>query len=99
MASYGTVMIGRLAEGASVEQWMRSVKEWNAARQVPGFQGEYTFLADDGRLISCVIFESKDSYMSLANDPEQDRWWQEKARPLLAADPEWIDGTWPPDPA
>lgn len=98
MASYGTVMIGRLADGASVEEWMRGVKEWNEGRQVAGFQGEYTFLADDGRLISCVIFESKDAYLSLANDPEQDRWWQEKARPLLAGDPEWIDGTWPSDP-
>lgn len=95
MASYGTVMIGRLADGASVEDWMAGVKEWQEARQAAGFQGEYTFLGDDGRLISCVIFESKERYQALSNDPEQDRWWNEKARPLLAADPEWIDGIWP----
>lgn len=29
---------------------------------MPGFQGEYTLLADGGRLVRCVIFESKDSY-------------------------------------
>ena len=70
-------------------------QEWREGRDVAGFQGEYTLLADDGRLVSCVIFESKDSYLALANDAEQDRWWSEKARPLLAADPEWIDGIWP----
>lgn len=95
MASDGTVMIGRLADGVSVDDWMRGIKEWQDARQVAGFQREYTLVADDGRLLSCVIFESKDSYQALANDPEQDRWWSEKARALLAADPEWIDATWP----
>lgn len=95
MAAYGTVMIGRLADGVSVEDWMQGVKEWQEARQVDGFSGEYTFLADDGRLISCVIFESKEKYLALADDAEQDRWWNEKARPQLAADPEWIDGIWP----
>ena len=95
MAAYGTVMIGRLADGVSVDEWMSGVKEWQESRQVDGFSGEYTFLADDGRLISCVIFESKEQYLALANDPEQDTWWNEKARPLLAGDPEWIDGTWP----
>ena len=95
MAAYGTVMIGRLADGVSVEDWTRGVQEWREARQVDGFSGEYTFLADDGRLISCVIFESKEKYLALADDPEQDRWWNEQARPKLAADPEWIDGIWP----
>src|SRR5689334_23370999 len=59
MAAYGTVMIGRLADGVPVEDWMAGVKEWQEGRSVAGFQGEYTFLADDGRLVSCVIFESK----------------------------------------
>ena len=95
MASYGTVMIGRLADGVTVDDWMRAGKEWEQSRDVKGFQGEYTLLADDGRVISCVIFESKDSYMALANDPEQDKWWSGVARPMLAGDPEWIDGTWP----
>ena len=95
MASYGTVMVGRLADGVSVDDWMQGVKEWEEARQVAGFQGQYTLVGDDGRLVSCVIFESKDSYQALSNDPEQDRWWTKKARPLLADEPEWIDGTWP----
>jgi L-rhamnose mutarotase len=95
MAAYGTIMIGRLADGATVEQWMAGVEEWQQARKVDGFSGEYTFLADDGRLFSCVIFESKEQYQRLADDPDQDRWWSEKTRPLLAGEPEWIDGTWP----
>lgn len=98
MTAYGTIMIGRLADGVTAEDWMRGVREWQDERKVQGFQGEYTLMGDDGRLVSCVIFESKDSYLALANDPEQDRWWNEKARPMLAGDPEWIDGTWPPSP-
>ena len=94
MAAYGTIMVGRLADGATVEDWMRGIEAWQE-RKVAGFSGEYSFLADDGRLFSCVIFESKEQYQALADDPEQDRWWNEHARPLLAADPEWIDGTWP----
>ena len=95
MASYGTVMIGRLADGVTIDDWMRSVKAWQEERQVAGFQGEYTLQGDDGRIVSCVIFESKESYQALSDDPEQDRWWTETARPLLAADPDWIDGSWP----
>ena len=94
MAAYGTIMVGRLAEGASVEDWVRVGKEWEESTQGNGFQGEYSFLADDGRLISCVIFESKEAYAALADSADQDRWWREEARPLLADDPEWIDGTW-----
>lgn len=95
MASYGTIMIGRLAEDATIEQWMQGIQEWQEARNVDGFQGEYSFLADDGRLFSCVIFESKEKYEALGDDQAQDAWWSEKARPLLAADPEWVDGIWP----
>ena len=92
--AYGTVMIARLTDGVSVDDWLAGIAEWKKARNVPGFGGEYTLVADDGRLVSCVIFESKEQYQTLADDPEQDAWWTAKARPLLASDPEWIDGTW-----
>lgn len=95
MASYGTVMIGKLGEGVSVEDWLRGLEEWKKERQVPGFHGEYTLVGDDERtLVSCVVFESKALYQQLADDPEQDRWWTEKVVPLLDGEPQWIDGHW-----
>ena len=48
--------------------------------------------------MSCVVFESKDAYLALANDPEQDKWYQAKVAPMLDGDPQWIDGTWPDQP-
>ena len=96
MAAYGTIMIATLAEGKTSDDWVAGVKEWEEGRNVAGFSGQYLLVGDDGRkIVSCVIFESKESYMALADDPEQDKWWNEKARPLLAGEPEWIDGYWP----
>ena len=98
MASYGTIMIGKLKSGASVDDWRKSLEDWKT-RNVPGFQGEYTLVSDEGRtIVSCVTFESKDLYFQLANDPEQDKWYQAKVAPMLDGDPQWIDGTWPAQP-
>ena len=58
-------------------------------------RGEYTLVGDDGRtIVSCVVFESKELYFQLANDPEQDNWYRERVARLLDGDPQWIDGTW-----
>ncbi len=95
MASYGTVMTARLAASASLDDWQKSLEEWKRERNVPGFAAEYTLLGDDGRtIVSCVIFESKDAYLALADDPEQDTWWRERVMPLLDGDPQWVDGSW-----
>jgi len=93
--SYGTIMIGKLASGASVSDWRKGLEDWKRERNVSGFQGEYTLIGDDGRaIVSCVTFESKDSYRRLADDPAQDKWYQERVAPLLESNPQWIDGTW-----
>lgn len=95
MASYGTIMIGKLAAGKSIGDWTKGLEDWKRERDVPGFQGEYTLLGDDERtIVSCVTFESKELYFKLANDPGQDKWYQERVVPLLDGDPQWIDGTW-----
>jgi hypothetical protein len=95
MASYGTIMIAKLAGTASLADWQKSLEDWKRERNVAAFQGEYTLLGDDGKtLVSCVVFESKDKYFALANDPEQDKWWRERVAPLLDGEPQWIDGTW-----
>ena len=95
MATYGTVMIGKLAPGVTRADWEKGLEEWKQARNAPGFQGEYLLVGDDGRTIaSCVIFSSKEEYLALADDPEQDTWWREKAMPMLDGDVQWIDGSW-----
>jgi hypothetical protein len=95
MAAYGTIMIAKLAVGASVDDWRKSLEDWKRERNVPGFQAEYTLAADDGRtMVSCVVFESKELYTQLADDPEQDKWYGERVAPLLEGEPRWIDGTW-----
>jgi antibiotic biosynthesis monooxygenase (ABM) superfamily enzyme len=91
---YGTVMIGKLKPGKQAD-WRKDLEDWKAERKVPGFVNEYTLIGDDGvTLASCVVFESKEAYMALANDPEQDRWWQNRVVPLLDGGVRWIDGNW-----
>ncbi len=90
---YGTVMVGRLkAAPADVE---RAVREWYEQRRVPGFLRSEALVADDGStVVSAVWFESREHYLRLADDPDQDRWWRERMAPLLDGEPQWIDGTW-----
>jgi hypothetical protein len=95
MPSYGTVMIGKLAEGMTLSEWKNELEEWKRARNVPGFQNAYALVTDDGEtIVTCAVFESKESYFKLADDPEQDKWYQEKIAPRLNGEPTWIDGTW-----
>ena len=95
MASYGTIMIGKLAEGVTADDWQKGLAEWKRERNVPGFQGEYSLVTDDGRtIVNCVVFESRDQYFQLADDPVQDEWYRTKIAPLLDGDPQWIDGYW-----
>lgn len=91
---YGTVMIGQLAEGVTVEQLKTLADDWRQARPGIGFVDERALRTDDGRVVVVVRFESKDAYMKIADDPGQDEWWTNVMRPLLAADPEWVDGDW-----
>jgi antibiotic biosynthesis monooxygenase (ABM) superfamily enzyme len=89
---YGTVMIGRLV--VPFEQLLASQESWRA-RNVPGFISESALLADDGKtVVMTVVFDSKESYDKLADDPAQNTWWETVARPMLEEDPQWIDGSW-----
>lgn len=96
MEAYGTVMIGTFADGVSVDDFKKTLDEWKAERNVPGYHDSYILLGDDGKqFVNCVVFESKEAYKALADDPSQDGWWRDKVVPLLAGEPTWIDGTWP----
>jgi hypothetical protein len=90
---YGTVMIAR--PSVSIEELRARSEKWEANRSPSiGYVDQWVMAADDGRLVMAVRFESKEKYLALADDPSQDEWWSTEMAPLLAGDPEWIDGEW-----
>ena len=93
--SYGTIMIGRLKTPGTGQAVVDAGRRWERERKVDGFGRTYSLIGDDGAtVVACVVFESKEKYLALADDPEQDAWWRSTMGPLLEGDPQWIDGTW-----
>lgn len=92
---YGTTMIGTKASGVTVDQIRDELKAWESQRKVKGFVSSHVMVGDDDEtIINVAVFDSKESYLALADDPEQDEWYQKHYAPLLAGEPKWIDGTW-----
>jgi len=92
---YGTTMIATLADGVGAEQIRTELETWEKEHQVDGFLSSHVMLADDGtRMVNVVVFETKQAYEALADDPRQDAWWREHFAPLVTGEPQWIDGTW-----
>ncbi|MEV0271355.1 MAG: hypothetical protein HOV71_13965 [Hamadaea sp.] len=90
---YGTVMIGKLK--VPYDEVVRAEKEWDDQRKVPGYVRGDLLRADDGQtIVMAVQFESKEQYVALADDPQQDEWWRTVMAPMLDGEPTWIDGTW-----
>jgi len=88
-------MIGKLASGVSAEQIQAELKAWESARDVPGYMSSHVLIADDGKtIVNVAVFDTKENYMALADDPAQDDWYQSKFAPMLDGDPQWIDGNW-----
>lgn len=90
--SYGTVMIAKVK--ADRQGLVKELEDWERERKAPGYLSGHVMFADDGRVVNVVVFDSKESYMKLADDPEQDKWYQARVAPLLDGDAEWIDGDW-----
>jgi len=92
---YGTTMIGTMADGVSIEDVRSELKEWEAERHPAGYVSSHVLVADDGKtVVNVAVFDSKESYMALADDPAQAEWWPKHYAPLLAGEPRWIDGSW-----
>jgi hypothetical protein len=92
---YGTTMIGTLAAGVSADDVRTELEAWKAQRHVPGFMSAHLLDGDDGKtIVNVAVFESKEAYLALADDPEQGKWWDEHFAPLLDGEPRWIDGAW-----
>lgn len=87
-------MIAKLKTPGTGQDLVDAGKKW-AERKVPGYEGSWYLLADDDEtLVLCASFDSKESYMALANDPAQDEWFQSFIAPIIEGDPRWIDGAW-----
>ena len=92
---YGTTMIGKLATGVTGEQIQAELKAWETGRDVPGYMSSHALIGDDGKtIVNVAVFDTKEHYMALADDPAQDEWYQQKFAPMLDGDPQWIDGEW-----
>lgn len=92
---YGTTMIGTLADGVTADDVRKELHAWREQRNVPGFKTTHVMVADDGKtVVNVAVFDSKEAYLALADDPEQSKWWGEHYAPLLQGEPKWLDGTW-----
>ena len=92
---YGTTMIGTLADGVTADQVRSELEAWEKKGTPAGYMSSHVLIGDDGStVINVAVFESKESYMALADSTEQDEWYQKHYAPLLAGEPKWIDGTW-----
>lgn len=90
---YGTIARLTLRSG-SLEELRRLGAETSAALASTGFLWEHTFQsdADPNEVWLVVAFKDREAYMQNAADPAQHERYV-RMRALLAADPEWHDGT------
>ncbi len=91
---YGT--IARMRPKAGHEQEVQSLMdEWNRERRpkVQGAVGGYMLRPDrnPSEIVLIALFETRETYRTNADDPEQDRWYRQ-LREHLEADPTWEDG-------
>jgi hypothetical protein len=91
---YGTTMIGTLAAGVTPDDVRQELKAWETERSVPGYMSSHVLIGDDRTMVNVVVFESKEAYAALADDPAQDEWYQKHYAPMLDGEPRWIDGDW-----
>lgn len=89
---YGTVARLQFKPGMQAE--MQAQLDAVARRHVPGIVADYIYQtdADPNVHFLAVVFESKEAYLANAQSPEQHAEFL-RLRELLAADPEWHDGT------
>jgi quinol monooxygenase YgiN len=91
---YGTVARMQVRSGHAAElQKLTTEWEQGRGREVAGFVASYVFQPDNqpDSAILVAIFQDRNAYRANANNPDQDRWFQQ-LRQHLVADPEWTDG-------
>ncbi len=91
---FGTIAILKPKSGQEstvVEMMERWWDERSPA--VPGVRASHVYrnVSNPEELMLAVVFDSREQYEANAQDPEQDRWFQQVAE-LLDGEPRWIDG-------
>ncbi|HLF70683.1 MAG TPA: hypothetical protein VI759_00815 [Dehalococcoidia bacterium] len=91
---YGTIAIMKVKPGS--EQALNSMFDTWWTQRAPLARGAIASSvhrneSNPGEFIISVVFDSKANYEANANDPAQDKWYQE-LRAMLDADPRWLDG-------
>jgi len=90
MTYYGTVMTAKLT--VSFDEFEKAVSD---RPNPPGFVRGSVMRADDGvTVVGAFIFESKEAYLALADNPDQAQWYGEVVAPMLDGEATWIDGHW-----
>ncbi len=91
---YGTVAKIKVKPGNEAKLNELAERWWNERRnKVKGAVSNSVFRTDKNanEYILVAIFDSKENYDANANDPEQDKWFQEMVA-LFEGEPEWTDG-------
>ena len=90
MTHYGTVMTAKLS--VPFDEFEQAMSD---RPNPPGFVRGSVMRADDGvTVVGAFIFESKEAYLALADNPEQAQWYGEVVAPMLDGEAAWIDGHW-----
>ncbi len=90
MTYYGTVMTAKLS--VPFDEFEQAMSD---RPNPPGFVRGSVMRADDGvTVVGAFIFESKEAYLALADNPEQAQWYGEVVAPMLDGEAAWIDGHW-----
>jgi len=90
MTYYGTVMTAKLT--VSFDEFEKAMSD---RPNPPGFVRGSVMRADDGvTVVGAFIFESKEAYIALADNPDQAQWYGEVVAPMLDGEAAWIDGYW-----
>jgi quinol monooxygenase YgiN len=90
---YGTV--ARITIKPGMEQALEQLgRDFETQPTPPGMLAQYVYRLerDPSEYVLVVVFASKEAYIANASSPEQDARYRQ-FRSLLAADPEWLDGT------
>ena len=89
---YGTVARMKVKSG-QLDALKQRLDSFDTNRRPKGYLGELVYQMDSNpnEVMLAVFLDSKESYHSNANDPEQDKEYRQM-RELLDSDPEWNDG-------
>jgi hypothetical protein len=90
---YGTV--GRIRIKKEHQDTFLETLKGQGNVDIPGFKNGFVMFPEnrEGEAIMVAIFEDRDSYWKNANDPEQDKRYQEFSK-YFEGEPEWSDGEW-----